>query len=109
MPRTPGAHTRTLQRAPMDRHRAWQSMRILRRFTIQDLVATAEIGISNVRVYLRGLERAGYVRRETDRCSGYRHACAVFRLIQDTGPQAPTLHKGQIRDLNQMPQETAHV
>jgi DNA-binding IclR family transcriptional regulator len=81
-------------------------MRILRRFTIPDLVATAEIQRANVQAYLIGLERAGYVRREAERQSGHRLKCVVFRLIHDTGPQAPTLHKGQVRDLNTLPEIT---
>jgi len=68
------------------RYKLWTSMRILRRFTVSDLAATAEVSRQTAVVYLHPLCRAGYVRRigvrGSRRPSGY-------QLMRDTGPAAP--------------------
>lgn len=91
MPRTQGAKTRIWKRQPRARDRIWQSMRILRRFTLPDLCATAESGHANAKKYVIGLERSGYLRRIQERRSGYKGAYVVWMLTRDTGPQAPRL------------------
>lgn len=82
------------------RTRAWTSMRVMRRFSMPELMATASIGKINVRKYVGALRRFGYVRL----------ACAsrfepgsfhVFQLIRNTGPKAPILRSnGEVFDPN---------
>lgn len=93
MARRPGAKTRVWKRQPRARDRAWQSMRILRRFTLPDLCATAEIGLENAKKYMGGLWRAGYLRRIQECRSGHKGGHAVWMLVRDTGPQAPRLQR----------------
>lgn len=91
--RTPGARTRVYQRKPRARDRIWQSMRILRSFTIPTLMATAEASETNVMRYVRGLLAASYLYVVKPRDSGRRGGHAVYRLIRDTGPIAPRLQR----------------
>jgi hypothetical protein len=83
------------------RSRAWQSMRVLRAFTIVDLIATAEITRQNASKYLVRLERAGYVARVRDNVSGRAGSHIRYRLARDTGPEAPAAwDDGRVYDLN---------
>jgi len=80
----------TMIRTPRVRDRVWQSMRIMRTFTMPDLAATADASYDNVKKYVRGLEIAGIVRmvrRPTGRMGGH----AVYHLVRDIGPHAPRL------------------
>jgi DNA-binding IscR family transcriptional regulator len=102
MARTEGAHTRVFRRLPRARDRAWQSIRILRQFTLADLVATAEIGRDNARKFVLGLRRAGYVREVREKRNGHRGGYAIYRLTRDTGPHAPRMQSdGRTYDTNQ--------
>ena len=79
----------------------WQSMRMLRIFTIPDLVATAEAGQDNAKKYVVGLERAGYLRRVREKANGRKGGHAAWMLIRDTGPSAPRLQTdGKTFDVN---------
>jgi len=100
MARREGSLDRARQRKPRARDRAWQSMRILRCFTIADLIATAEIGRANVQIYMLWLERSGYLRRTAERRSGQRGGFVVYRLVRDTGPYAPRADRGRVHDIN---------
>lgn len=91
MPRRKGDTTRVFKRLPRARDRAWQSMRILRRFTLPDLCSTAEIGVDNVKRYVRGLTHANYLRCVRERQSGRKGGCSAWILIRNSGPQAPRL------------------
>ena len=102
MGRRIGDHTRLLNRKPVARDRAWQSMRMLRQFSIPDLVATAEIGAENAAKYVRGLERAGYLRVGQPQRAGVKAGHAIYRLVRDSGPRAPRMQSnGQTYDPNQ--------
>lgn len=102
MARLVGAHTRLLHRQPRARDRAWQSMRILRRFTLPDLIATAEISADNARKYVRGLRRSGYITIDTPKAEGKKNGHEIYRLTRDTGPKAPRLQKdGNTYDPNE--------
>ena len=102
MARSQGAHTRVFHRQPKARDRAWQSMRILRTFTQPDLAATAEIGMANVKKYVNGLVKSGYLRVVRERDSGRKGGHAVYRLVRDTGPKAPRLQSdGNTYDPNE--------
>jgi len=71
------------------RSQAWRTIRYARAFTVPDLMRTfadeTQIAYVTVATYVTWLGRAGYVRR-CGRCG--RHA--RYRLVRDTGPQAPT-------------------
>lgn len=98
MARPEGSNTRKVQRNA--RYRAWQSMRILRRFTVADLMATAEISRHNVEPFLRRLERFGYIRRVGQRRAGYQHP-VLWMMVRNTGPNPPRcMRDGGIFDPN---------
>lgn len=102
MARLPGAHSRIFNRQPRARDRAWQSMRILRQFSLPDLVATAEIGQANARKYVIGLRRSGYLVLAREKDEGRAGGHEVYRLVRDTGPRAPRLQSdGCTYDPNQ--------
>ncbi len=84
------------------RARAWTSMRILRRFTIADIMATAEIPRQNASKYLVALEKAGFLARESDNVSGRPGSLIIYRLARNTGPDAPIVDQktGDVRDCN---------
>ena len=85
-----GMH-RTVEARRTARDRIWQSMRILRRFTLPELVATAETGDSNCLKYTRGLCAAGIVRLLAARESGVKGGHAQWMLVRDLGPKSPRL------------------
>jgi len=87
MARTKGARTMKVQENA--RYRAWRSMRILRQFTIPDLIATAEIGGSNVGKYLRALKACGYLRVTTPKKDGAKGGYERYRLVKNTGSNQP--------------------
>jgi hypothetical protein len=100
MPRKPGSHTKN-PRQRTARDRAWQSMRSLTLFTVPDLVATADIAYSNAGKYVQGLAAAGYLRVAHPKAEGKKGGHAHYRLIRNTGPQAPRLRSdGYVYDLN---------
>lgn len=102
MARLEGTRTRVMKRNPRARDRAWQSIRILRVFNLPDLVATAEIGEENAKKYVRGLERAGYLRRVREKRNGCKGGHAAWRLVRDTGRLAPRLQTNGITyDVNE--------
>ena len=102
MPRTHGARTLVTRRKPRARDRLWQSMRMLPEFTLPDLVATAETSYDNAKKYVRGLERAGYLRRAREKRNGRKGGHAAWRLVRDTGPRAPRLcSDGTTWDMNE--------
>lgn len=96
-----------VKRTPMDpakgRSRMWQSMRVLRTFTVADVMASAEVGASAARKYVLYLRKAGYlsciVPRESGRTGGHAH----YRLLKNTGPFAPRVGKQTVRDPNVEP------
>lgn len=83
------------------RERAWAAMRILRRFTIADLVTTAEAGGNNILKYVLDLTRAGYLHRVTSRQPGLKLGGAVYGVVINSGPHAPRVRTdGSIYDPN---------
>lgn len=102
MPRTTGSRNRVYIRQPRARDRAWQSIRIMRCFALPDLVATAEIGEDNAKKFVRGLERAGYLKRVQEKRNGHKGGHVVYRLVRDTGPHTPRLQTdGRTYDTNE--------
>lgn len=101
MARTPGSRTRVFRRQPIARDRVWFSMRALRRFSLPELIETAEAGRSNCLKFALALERAGIVRRVRSRASGKKGGHVVWQLVRDLGPLAPRLQSdGRTYDPN---------
>ena len=93
MARTAGAYSTQPQGPALGR--IWQSMRILRtRFTVADLITTAETGESATGKYVRALARAGYLRLVADRISGRSASRNVWALVRGhDSPLAPIVRK----------------
>jgi|GEM_PF-7089170 len=107
--RKPGSVTSTPMTERQARERVWRAMRMLRRFTIPDLAATAEAGANNVQHYLIALERADYVRVAAPRRSGVKGGHAVYVLARDTGPHAPRVRgDNTVADFNVQTEEGTH-
>jgi len=94
------AHGIVINQKINQRARAWQSMRILRRFNQPDIVATAEISANNCAKYIRALTGAGYLRVIKPRHNGKSGGGAVYQLVKNTGPAAPLTKDGFIYDPN---------
>jgi hypothetical protein len=73
------------------RCKVWQSMRILRRFTIPDLCRTSGGSISNVRKFVRALATHGYVAAYGDYVSGRPGLYQAWRLVRNIGKDYPTV------------------
>lgn len=100
MPGVTGMRKRTIPRAET-RARIWQAMRVLRRFTLPDLVATAEANLANVRKYVVGLAKVGVVRVAAPKRNGKKGGHKVWMLSRDLGPFPPRLQRnGQVWDPN---------
>lgn len=100
MPGVKGMHRRVIAKAST-RARIWQSIRILRRFTLPDLVATAEANHDNARKFVQGLARVGYLRVAKPKQNGRKGGHQVWMLIRDTGPHPPRLQSdGGVWDPN---------
>jgi len=74
---------------PSPRQRAWQSMRIISRWTMEDMESTAEIKRANLDKYVGALIKAGYVHCITPRKSGVKGGYAWYQLVKNTGPRCP--------------------
>ena len=95
-----GMH-RTVEARRTARDRIWQSMRILRRFTLPDLAATAEAGENNCLKYTRELTAGGIVRVIKPHESGHKNGHIIWFLVRDLGPKSPRLRKdGTLFDPN---------
>lgn len=86
---------------PDGRERMWQSMRILRQFTVPDLIATASVGQNRAYAYLGLLAADGYVKKLRPHFAGHgAPQPAVWKLMRDTGPAAPRARRGKLFDPN---------
>lgn len=96
-----------VKRAPIatgkGRPKMWQTMRIMRQFTVADIEAAAEVTTTSARKYVHFLHVAGYVRCVQPVQSGRTGGHALYRLIRDTGPYAPRIGKQGVRDPNTEP------
>lgn len=74
------------------RNQIWQSMRILRRFTLVDLCRTVPGGVSygNVRKFVADLSRHNIVRKVGTYTSGRAGSYQQYQLVKDSGPLYPT-------------------
>lgn len=106
MARTPGAFCKARQHGEA-RAKAWQAMRVMRRFTVTDLVTTSGIGEDNCSKYVRRLARAKFLRLSKARACGVPGSCHVWLLVRDSGPRAPILRTdGTVYDPNT---RTVHI
>ncbi|EAU53560.1 hypothetical protein [Mariprofundus ferrooxydans] len=78
------------------RYRAWQSMRMLRRFTIPEIVATAEISDSNATKYIRALVASGHLRIARAKRHGSAGGHAIYAVANNSGPIQPVAGKGGV-------------
>lgn len=81
------------------RSRIWQSMRVLRRFTVPDLAATAEVSEDRAREFVRWLHRIGYL-RQLRHATGNPGGHALYQLVRDTGPKPVRVGRDGIYDPN---------
>lgn len=87
MARTAQAYS-TSSQAPM-LQRVWQSMRVMRRFTSAELIATAEAGETAVQKFIKAMHLTGYLRLQVPRVSGRAGSRDVWVLVRDSGPIVP--------------------
>lgn len=104
MARRPGSTSRAVTHGNA-RYQAWQTMRLWKKagqaWSVPDLAAVIEAAeVSNLKVYLRGLHRAGFV-SQVERANPFRRRPAKWRLVRDTGPNPPRLRQdGTVYDPN---------
>jgi hypothetical protein len=76
-------------------------MRILRRFTIPEVAATAEIGVSNITQYTKALVGSGHLRVARAKQDGRAGGHVVYAMARNTGPLQPVLRvDGTVYDAN---------
>ncbi len=84
-----------MQRKPSTtclRQKMWQSMRIMKRFTVPDILRTVPGATkSNARKFFIRLEQAGIIKKVGSYVSGRTGEYQGYALIQDTGPVMPSL------------------
>ena len=94
------------------RGKIWQSMRILRRFTVADLCRTTGAKRSNVRKFIKRLEAHGYVMQQGVFTGGRAGEFRGLRLVKDIGPAHPMRCDTCGRSLNepciQIQEENSH-
>jgi len=89
MPGIPGM-VQARPKAGSLRLKVWQSMRIMRRFSLPDLCRTTGARRDNVRKFVKRLEAHGYVALATKQLRGRPGSYHIWRLVKDTGPLYPT-------------------
>lgn len=73
------------------RDRIWAAVRKHKKFTLTEVVTKSGMTQRATRDYLTGLERAGFISKQTEVDS--------YLLVRDTGPEAPVLnHRGRHPD-----------
>lgn len=78
------------------RQKLWQSMRVMRRFTLPQLMATADAEQGPAAAYVNSLKNAGYLRVEQQRQLGITGSHGVYQLLRDTGPKHPITNRVQV-------------
>lgn len=72
------------------RQRAWRAMRILREFSVDDVVAYAGVSRVDMLDYLRGLKKMNVLVVSRESRPGM---TARYRIARDPGPTAPSLSR----------------
>ncbi|WP_155890755.1 hypothetical protein [Desulfuromonas sp. TF] len=79
-------------RTKATRRKMWNSIRIIRRFTLPDICRTVEEAqYANVRKFVASLERHGYVAKDGRYRGGRPGDFQTYRLVIDAGPEYPTV------------------
>ena len=79
------------RKQPLVHQRIWNSVRILRMFTVAEVAATARASEITTRRYLRALERSRLLRElRTD------DGRQLYRLNVDTGSESPRVERGGV-------------
>lgn len=73
------------------RGKIWQSMRVLKHFTVPDLCRTAVARESNAKKFISRLAAHGYIALSRPAANGYAGSYNQWRLVRDTGPFHPTV------------------
>lgn len=76
-------------KAGTDRRLIWQSMRILKRFTLPDLMRTSGAGLDNAKKFAAALTRHGYLRDNEDWRRGEPGSFKSWSLRINPGPDYP--------------------
>lgn len=98
MARKKGDYT-TQRQEPEGRGRIWRAIRVVKRFTLEDIQLISEQGYQNCHRYVQSLWQGGYLRR-VGRAEDQQF---VYQLLRNSGPQPP-IPQGrgkQIFDSNQ--------
>ena len=80
------------------RQKMWQSMRILRRFTIAAILRTIpgdDITYANAQKFIRNLTKHNYVAKTGAYSGGRRGDAQEYILVNNTGPTVPVLGIGR--------------
>lgn len=79
------------------RQQLWQSMRILRRFSVAELCPTTEpeCTIANAQSYVSRLFNAGFLRKDGQVKRGFAGQVQKYVLVKDIGPTMPVLNLGR--------------
>lgn len=100
MPRTANA-TIKKKHGNDARAQAWRSIRILRHFSIGEIVMTGNIQYDNARRYLQRLEACGVIRLQAKNRTGHAGSFKRWHLMHDLGPRAPIVRtNGSLYDPN---------
>lgn len=80
------------------RSKVWSAIRFLKRFTLEDLEVTAEVGYDNCHRFVRQLRMAGYLKiLAKDNAPGQR---CTYLLVRNTGPLTPSATDLKVSDAN---------
>jgi hypothetical protein len=77
----------------------WKVMRGMMSFTLPDIIEITGVSEATAKSYLQLLRQAGYLRPDGKIKIGIKKCHIQYRLIKDTGTQAP-MKKGVIFDAN---------
>ncbi len=67
------------------KQKMWQSMRIMRVFTVSDIAQTAEVTTDYAMMFVNILRRAGYIKRQANDTGVF----ATHQLLRNSGVHAP--------------------
>lgn len=90
MARLPGACSRRRNKHDAQA-KLWAAMRILRRFTMPDLMTIAEVKYNRASNFTNQLDKAGYVKKVLPNDNGKAGSYTVYYLYRDTGPKPPII------------------
>ena len=84
------------------RQKIWQSMRIMKRFTIPDMLRTvSELSLTNAYKYFGRMEKAGIIGKVGNYVTGRSGEYQCYSLLINLGPVMPVLSFGRGTDLPQ--------